>query len=41
MGQIANQMVLELFFKLKQRIKEKKDIKKNQDEGKTQVKGNG
>ena len=24
MGQIANQMALELFFKLKQRIKEKK-----------------
>ena len=27
MGQIANQMALELFFKLKQRIKEKKQQK--------------
>lgn len=28
MGQIANQKVLELFFKLKQRIKDKKEEKK-------------
>lgn len=28
MGQIANQKALELFFKLKQRIKDKKEEKK-------------
>lgn len=29
MGQIANQMVLELFFKIKERIKEKKNQKQD------------
>lgn len=32
MGQIANQMVLELFYKMKQRIKDnKKEKKQNQE----------
>ena len=31
MGQIANQMALELFFKIKEHIKEKKEEKKQED----------
>ena len=32
MGQIANQMALELFFRLKIKIMEKREEKKNQEE---------
>ena len=32
MGQIANQMVLELFFRLKERIKEKREKEKQKEE---------
>mgnify|MGYP007071186079 CR=1 FL=1 len=33
MGQIANQMALELFFKIKERIKEKKQKQTNKNNG--------
>ena len=33
MGQIANQMALELFFKIKERIKEKKQKQANKNNG--------
>ena len=33
MGQIANQMALELFFKIKERIKKKKQKQANKNNG--------